>query len=310
MPGTVGNVGSFVNFDDTTGELKLIVSKNPSIETAMANGTAPGHSTWMLRTDVIRNLKYDETLTSGVDNNIMLRLLRSGLKLTHVGKPVTFRRMHSRQVTVTDTDRQLASASSALKFIQWRLNPGDLKNIAAEAREMGEYPQTAPRDEMLNEASLYLPDHLANRDLVLAVATGSPVPDKWDGELVRAEISSGSEEVPHVPLAIVRNATFGDLVTARQSNLDFSVVPRTMENGDAPGDAGQISLILKSARSAISTEGLEKLFVLIKKDDSEEHATLPWEVRICGADQVGAVASENPAWMIFGEEYWENQSAD
>ena len=99
VPGTVGNVGAFINFDDTTGELNLIVSKIPAIETAMAKGSAPGHSTWMLRTDVIRALKYDESLTSGVDNNIMLRLLRAGLKLTHVGKPVTFRRMHSRQVT-------------------------------------------------------------------------------------------------------------------------------------------------------------------------------------------------------------------
>ncbi|MCZ2220647.1 glycosyltransferase [Corynebacterium pilbarense] len=309
-PGTMGNVGSFVNFDDTTGELKLIVSKNPSIETAMANGTAPGHSTWMLRTDVIRNLKYDETLTSGVDNNIMLRLLRSGLKLTHVGKPVTFRRMHSRQVTVTDTDRQLASASSALKFIQWRLNPDDLKNIAAEAREMGEYPQTPPRDEMLSEAALYLPDHIASRDLVLAVTTGSPIPDQWDGELVRAEISTGDEEVPLVPLAIVRNATFGDLVTARQANLDFSVVPRSMENGDAPGCTGQIGLILESARSVIAAGGLEKRFVLIKKDDSVDHVNLPWEVQICGADQVEAVASKDSAWMIFGEEYWEKESAD
>lgn len=170
---------------------------------------------------------------------------------------------------------------------------------------MGEYPQTAPRDEMLSEASLYLPDHIASRDLVLAVTTGSPIPDRWDGELVRAEISTGDEEIPLVPLAIVRNATFGDLVTARQANLDFSVVPRAMESGDTPGYVGQIGLILESARSVIAAGDLEKRFVLIKKDDSEDHVTLPWEVQICGADQVEAVASKDSAWMIFGEEYWE-----
>lgn len=309
-PGTVGNVGSFVNFDDTTGELKLIVSKIPSIETAMENGTAPGHSTWMLRTDVIRNLKYDETLTSGVDNNIMLRLLRSGLKLTHVGKPVTFRRMHSRQVTVTDTDRQLASASSALKFIQWRLNPGDLKNIAAEAKELGEYPQTAPRDEMLSEASLYLPDHLTSRDLVLAVTAGSPIPDEWVGELVRAEISAGTEEVPPVPLAIVKNATFSDLVTARQANLEFNVVPRAMESGRVPRSVGQIGLILESASSVIAAEGVEGKFILIKKVDFGDQVNLPWKVQICNADQVESLVGDDSAWMIFGEDYWEKESAD
>lgn len=310
MPGTVGNVGSFINFDDMTGELKLIVSKVPSIQTAMANGTAPGHSTWLLRTDVIRNLKYDETLTSGVDNNVMLRLLRSGLKLSHVGKPVTFRRMHSRQVTALDTDRQLASASSALKFIQWRLNSGDLKIIATEAKEMGEYPQTAPRDEMLREASLFLPDHLADRDLVLAVKTGSQIPNAWDGQLVRAEISTGSEDVPPVPLATVKDASLGDLVTARQANLDFSVVPRREESRGAHGYAGQISLILESARSVIAAEGLENKFILIKKDDSADQTILPWEVCICDSDQVESVLDEGSAWMIFGEKYWESGNAD
>lgn len=309
-PGTVGNVGSFVNFDDTTGEMKLIVSKNPSIETAMANGTAPGHSTWMLRTDVIRNLKYDESLTSGVDNNIMLRLLRSGLKLTHVGKPVTFRRMHSRQVTVTDTNRQLASASSALKFIQWRLNPGDLQNIASASKELGEYPQIGARDELLREASLYLPDRLADRDLVLAVRDRNTIPEQWDGELVRAEISDGSEEEPPVPIAVVRNATFGDLVTARQAALDFSVVPRTTERGRAVSYLDQINVILQSASSAIAVEGLEEQFILIQKESSGEHLNLPWKVRICDAVQVESVVRESPGWMIFGEKYWEAKNAD
>ena len=309
-PGTVGNVGAFINFDDTTGELELIVSKVPSIETAMENGTAPGHSTWMLRTDVIRNLEYDETLTSGVDNNIMLRLLRSGLRLTHVGKPVTFRRMHSRQVTVTDTDRQLASASSALKFIQWRLNSGDLKNIAAEAKELGEYPQTAPRDEMLRDAALYLPDHLTSRDLVMAVTTHSSIPDQWIGELVRAEISDGTEEIPPVRLAVVKNATFSDLVTARHANLDFNAIPRTTENGGVSRFVDQIDLILKSAVSVVSAERLEGKFILIKKVKLGNQSNLPWEVQICGADQVGSIVGEDSAWMIFGEDYWESESAD
>lgn len=310
VPGTVGNVGAFVNFDDTTGELNLIVSKIPSIETAMANGSAPGHSTWMIRTDVIRSLRYDETLTSGVDNNIMLRLLRSGLMLSHVGKPVTFRRMHSRQVTVLDTDRQLASASSALKFIQWRLNAGDLKNIANLAKENGEYPQTAPRETMLKDAELFLPDHLVNRDLVLAVTSGAPVPSKWDGHLVCAEVSVGTEEMPPVPMAFVKNATFKDIVSARQADLDFTVVAPTAGKEAAPNRLDQIELLLESAGNVIATQGLENKFILVKRDVSDEQENLPWKVQICDRGEVESAVDGDPEWMIFGEEYWESENAD
>ena len=310
LPGTVGNVGAFVNFDDMTGELNLIVSKKPTIETAMAKGSAPGHSTWMLRTDVIRALKYDESLTSGVDNNIMLRLLRSGLKLSHIGKPVTFRRMHSRQVTVLDGDRQLASASSALKFIQWRLNSGDLKNIANAAKESGEYPQTAPRDEMLKEASLYLPNHLSKRDLVLAVSAGSPVPEDWDGDLVRIEISVGSDEAPPIPLAIVRNATFSDIVTARKAVLDFTVVAKTALQETALSKVDQIKLVLESAASVVASEGLENQFILVKRDDSPNEGSLPWDVRICDAEKVKSAVVGDSEWMIFGDQFWESDNAD
>lgn len=310
VPGTVGNVGSFVNFDDTTGELKLIVSKNPSIETAMANGTAPGHSTWMLRTDVIRSLKYDETLTSGVDNNIMLRLLRSGLKLTHVGKPVTFRRMHSRQVTVTDTDRQLASASSALKFIQWRLNPDDLKNIANAAKEAGEYPQTAARDEMLKDADLFLPDHLANRDLILAAPANAPLPENWDGDLVRAEVSLGTKDGSVAPLTVVRNATFSDIVSARKVGLDFTVSARAVREESALNSMNQVELLLKSVDSVIANEGLQKEFILIRRGDTTAVKNLPWEVQVCDAEEVERAVAEDSDWMIFGNEYWESENAD
>lgn len=308
--GTVGNVGSFINFDDTTGELSLIVSKVPSIETAMAAGSAPGHSTWLLRTDVVRDLRYDESLTSGVDNNFMLRLLRSGLKLSHVGKPVTFRRMHSRQVTLLDGDRQLASASSALKFIQWRLNPGDLKNIANAAKEAGEYPQTAPREEMLRDADLFLPDHLANRDLILAAPTSAPLPEKWDGDLVRAEVSLGTKDGPVAPLAVVRNATFNDIVSARQADLDYTVSARAVCKESALNSMNQVELLLKSVDSVIANEGLQKEFILIRHDDTAGAKNLPWMVQVCDAEEVERAVAEGTDWMIFGNEYWERENAD
>ncbi len=104
--GFVGSAGSFVNFDDNTGEMELIVSRVPTLAQAAEKGGAPGHGTWMIRTDVMRSIRYDESISSGVDNNFFLRLLRSGYKVSHSGKPILLRRRHNSQVTAVDSSNQ------------------------------------------------------------------------------------------------------------------------------------------------------------------------------------------------------------
>ncbi|GAA1184338.1 glycosyltransferase [Corynebacterium glaucum] len=311
QPGFVGNVGSFVNFDDQTGELALIVSKVPSIETAMERGSAPGHSTWLIRTEVVQRLKYDETLTSGVDNNFMLRLLRSGAKLSHIGEVVTLRRMHSRQVTVLDLDRQLSNANSALRFIQWRLDPNAIEEITKSAKDTGEYPQTPSREAMLEEARLFLPDHLAQRNLLLSSGHDLDLPRSgWEGDLVVATISTGLDEAPDVPVQILKRASFDDMVRARKHGLNYTVIGDEA-TAAAPNEiAAQIRVILDCADSVMKSHGLDNHFVLMRRKESSSLESLPWEVRICQGDQVGSLLAEDREWLIFGNEFWEENVED
>lgn len=193
-PEYIGTSGSFLNFDNETGERQIIISKNPSIAQAVEKGGAPGHGTWMLRTDVMRSIRYDESITSGVDNNFFLRLLRAGYRVTHCGKPVLLRRMHKKQVTAVDSVRQGDAARQALRFIQSGHTTWHTTRLAEDAKSNA-WPKTAPREIMLESVEPFLPDHLVRRNASVTLSDpGHPLPD-FDGEVSRSTLRKNGEIV-------------------------------------------------------------------------------------------------------------------
>lgn len=227
IEGMQGTVGSFVNFHNSTGSMDLFVSMTPARYTTVEKGSAPGHGTWLIETDVLRQFRYDENITSGVDNNIMLRMLRAGVNIGHTGKPVTLRRMHDRQVTVTDNVRQIGAAKNSLDFFKWNIASYYLKKLEEEKESRGAYPKTMPRDEMLAIVSPFLPDHLTTRDLVF-ISPSQGLHEEWDGIIEGYSVEIEGFEAVHY--AKLLNATYGDLVRARKLNLDF-VVQQNLEGG-------------------------------------------------------------------------------
>lgn len=220
--GLSGNVGAFANFDNDTGELAMFMSKKPIIETAIENGTSPGHGTWFIKTDVLRRFRYDETLTSGVDHNIFIRMLRSGVKLAHTGKPVTLRRMHSRQVSVEDRGNQKGAASLSTKFLQFGTSGYSLKQMKEELGRIGAYQQGMSRDSSLLELTPYLPDSLIKRDLLIQNSGRDGDELVLDGEFGGSNVSIDGKTVDS--RAVLIGATYKDMVLLRGQRVDFSAV--------------------------------------------------------------------------------------
>lgn len=305
VPGSAGNCGAFVNFDNESGELELIVSKVPSLEVAMEKGAAPGHSTWMVRTDAIRHLGYDESLSSGVDNNMMLRLLRSGLKMTHTGKPVTLRRMHSGQVTVTDGAQQAASAVSALDFLRWRLNPGDVKNMKKAAEAAGEYPKIEGRDELIEEVRPYLPDHLVNRNL--RIVSIKPLSDQgWDGDPHRSEIVIDGMENSSVHIMYVIGATYTDMVRARSEELVFTA---ELEDEESPASY-DLDRVARTAASAAAMSGVDN-YALIAAPKSPDQGSdrADWELVLVDSNDIEPSILQ-PGWIVLADQYLEASNSE
>lgn len=255
--GLDGNVGSFMNFQDDSGELELQISMVPAVYTAFEKGAAPGHGTWFIRTDVLRRFKYDESISSGVDNNIMLRMLRAGVRLGHTGKPVTLRRQHSRQVTVTDNKNQSDAATSALTFFKWNLNNWTQKRLEEQRSHEGAWPKVEDREALVDEARAYLPDHLVER--TVDVWSEKVIPQEgWDGKA-----SSFSVEIDGVGTTFVSKidgASYVDMVKLRQMELDFSARP---DRDDKPESW------LSSVSALMSAKAEDSDYVVVLPDDAQ-----------------------------------------
>lgn len=152
--------GAFVNFDDETGALQLHHGREMTYGAALRTGFAPGHSTWLVRTDLIRKFGYDEGLESAVDNNLAFRMLRSGVRFVHSGVICLLRRVHSGRITDTGGKGQKYAAKLNLQFLKTGVNSASQKKLWSRARR-----DWGPVDK--NEWELrmmpFLPDHLVVR---------------------------------------------------------------------------------------------------------------------------------------------------
>ena len=309
-PEFVGSCGSFMNFDDETGERQVIISKNPGLAHAVEKGGAPGHGTWMLRTDVMRTIRYDETITSGVDNNFFLRLLRSGYKVTHCGKPVLLRRLHRKQVTAVDSVRQGDAARQALRYLQFGHTSWHASKLAEEAKSSA-WPKTASREDMLKSVEAYLPDHLVTRDASINLTAALEEIPTFDGtpfvQVIRREGEIVSARLQ------VRLASYRDLVSlaglgndlaaaifepdAEEAQVRPSWVLQVLAYHQAVTPPGELLLIHRDASTDSPVEG----GTTYTMEDSETVQEL------IVSTTARAEARNKKPWLLFGqtaEEYW------
>lgn len=159
-PGVDFIYGAFVNFDNETAELQLHHGRNMTYGAALQTGFAPGHSTWLVRTDLIRQFGYDEGLESAVDNNLAFRLLRSGVEMVHSGDVCLLRRVHSGRITDTGGAGQKYAAELNLRFLRTNINSASRKKLWKYARY-----DWGPVDKQSweHKALYHLPNHLVRR---------------------------------------------------------------------------------------------------------------------------------------------------
>lgn len=159
--------GSWINFDDETGELQGFISRDGfGGEMVADNGAGPGHSTWTLPTEVIRQFRYDENLSSSVDHELATRLANAGLRWRHTGQFMYLRRVHTSQITAQDSDNQKAGHTLSCLGNRFLATETGVKEMANKGKSL-KYPQVPGRESLFENFGAYLPDHLVSRELVL-----------------------------------------------------------------------------------------------------------------------------------------------
>lgn len=224
--GSSGAYGSFANFDDETGALVFHHGRGFSQGAVLMTGFAPGHSTWLVRSDILRVIRYDETLSSAVDNNIALRMLRSGVRLHHSGVVCVLRRVHGKSITAADGSNQAYAATRSRALVAHTISAEQQQRLIDRAKF--DWGTVSGRHNFAQFVQPYLPDHLSKRDVAILIKNE----DTSD-----ADTSSNSGDAEAEGLGVVsgprRNSTFQihrsvsleNLLEWHRQGLDTVVLP-------------------------------------------------------------------------------------
>lgn len=193
--GLHGTFGAFVNFDDESGDMMLFRAKALNAGTIDETGGAPGHGTWLLETKILQRLRYDESLSSGVDNNLALRMVRSGYQFAHAGEIVMMRRMHPGQITVSDEHTQKLAARQTRQVFSFGTTTWGSTKMKSQ-RGTNDWSQIRLADD-LDALLPFLPDHLVTRratspQLVAADSTPGSLRVSQDGKDLGSLMSSAT----------------------------------------------------------------------------------------------------------------------
>lgn len=298
--GMHGSFGAFVNFDEGTGALKLYRAKVFTPGTIDETGGAPGHGTWLVETKILKKLRYDESLSSGVDNNLALRMVRSGFKFAHCGEIVMMRRLHAGQITVTDEHTQKLAARQTRQMFSFGTTAYGTKKMKEE-RSTKDWPAT--RNEGNLEALLaYLPDHLVTRrfnssQLMKSNTTDEHIRVEQDGEYLGSLMPSQTLSAADLS----KLTSQGDLVDIVASLRDDS-------EANEPGNYGGTAQKFLESRASeiIATRGSSESVVVVRlnqaaKDPDLESfafvASLQLTVKNATSDYSFYLSQDGGAWL-------------
>lgn len=266
--------GTFLNFDDESGSLELHHGRNYGYGPALMSGFAPGHSTWLVRADIMRNFPYDEGIESAVDNNVVFRMLRSGVRFRHSGVYCLLRRVHSGRITNTGGAGQKYVAGMNRAFIHRGVSEGERGTLVRDARrDWGPLDKTNWQTRFLS----FLPDHLVKRSGYIAART----------ELHSDGGGDGASRVVELEVARVDGMTWWEFFEACSRNADLgSVIARLREPEEVEALIAEADISPTLDAPDTTSEALSVLFDLMADETSDE----------LSAEYFAVAASASEAW--------------
>lgn len=166
QPGNVGSYGGWIDFDDETGAMSLFQGKELTQGSLLYAGGVYLHPTLMVRTDVLRSLRYTDSFRSGSDYSLGMKLMRSGFRLNHTKEIHTLRRVHPGQITQNHGVTQKTSAVLSGYVAKVPMSSSNTETSRQAARDLR--PTWVPgTEDVFGYYGAYLPDHLVERDVRL-----------------------------------------------------------------------------------------------------------------------------------------------
>lgn len=260
--------GSWVNFNNESGEMVLhVIRRGFSPELNAFNGQGPGHATWLLPTEAIRTVRYDEHLSSSVDHNLASRLAWSGLRWRHTERVMFLRRMHPTQVSAVDGGRQKTTAILT-RFANRFATSESGQKLMVQAGSQLTNPVIPERTDLFAAFGPYLPDHLVHRTMVLANNVTNKVValdlyQKVGCMLAETDLKTGKLrlEVGELP-----GITWKDLVALRDADIVGVQVQASRRPVVSEESAvGQLSEATTDMEKAAEHSGMDRARQLVRE---------------------------------------------
>lgn len=225
--GDQATYGAWVNFDDGTAEMVTHVMREEfGMPVSLHNGQSPGHATWLIETELLRRFRYDERMTSAVDHNLALRLMRMGVNWRHARRVMFLRRMHPGQVSITDRIGQDTGAKLTRLMLESGTSVASADKVRSRQAEI-RWPTIPGRSEPQQHFAAYLPDHLVERRVLLrggAVNKLVAINKVSDAGVVILERSLDGREIEES--VEVEHVTLEDLARLRMAGIKYEVEAR------------------------------------------------------------------------------------
>lgn len=229
-PGDTGSYGGAYDFDNDTGSMHLFPGRVAELASVLNGAKVFYHATLLIESSVLRAVRYDEAFQSGSDFNLALRIMKSGAQLAHCGDIVLLRRLHHRQVTVTDQSVQ-HGASYSSSFSQraaWGTGGRWRSRERSKEIESWNYPDDV---KSIDRFVPYLPKHLVSR-AVLCI--GSEL-DPNGGRLVLGSVGMQNEHEAAVLLdgvSLLRLAELNERIPKVRYGMFASRVSDELGDGE------------------------------------------------------------------------------
>lgn len=182
VDGAQGSYGGWVDFDNATGDLTYFPGKKVSLPSLVFNVATYLHPTLMVDRRVMEAVPYQETMRSGSDYNLAVRLIRSGVHLNHCLRYVLLRRRHGGQITAMDSPTQKSNGLLSSYFARSTFDRAD---VARERQGRAEADKAHTESAKKAEPFLipFLPDHLVERKVSIPAQVDPYVAKRVQQEL-------------------------------------------------------------------------------------------------------------------------------
>lgn len=276
--------GSWTNFDHYDGKLRTFITRENFDSSLVAfSGEGPGHSTWTIPTEVIKTLRYNESLTSSVDHYLATRSAAAGVRWGHIGKVAYLRRVHEFQLTSQDTARQKSGHTLSKFGNTFMASDSGVAEMRAAGKKH-KYPAVAGAKSPAEVFSGYLPDHLVRRDVIVDGHVSHTLsvigmPTKMVSLMEDRDLETG---VCYSEQGLLKDVTFDELVKLRLSGVTRwralgSLRPSPLEGSVDISDEiehSDVEAELATAREKVLDQGaarMQSILGLLRREFKNGH---------------------------------------